>query len=114
MRSTKSSFIHRAISTWMCGVFTFSSLGFPQMAEANLWKDRREARLAMLMPALPATVSAVSPRIESTLTGSKQKKLRSVSAQLPTAFGTIRSVHNDSNSDAPILVYIQDVHQNFE
>jgi hypothetical protein len=119
-----TSLYHRAISLTLTTVFLGSSLGLPQLAEANFWKERSDARLAMLpagfqtlpslQPAMNTAVShSLSPRLEALVAGSQQKKLRSVLASLPSSLGSVRDV-SIASADAPVLVHIQDIHQNAE
>ncbi len=122
----KPALSHRFVSLTLVAVFTASSMGIPQLAEANLWQERRDARVAMLpagFPELPALTSsalqssisrASSPRIDALLAGSKQKNLRSILSALSASLGSVRDVALAANPDAPVLIHIQDIHQNYE
>jgi hypothetical protein len=120
----KPSLFYRSVAVAVCASL-LSSIGLPQVAEANFWKERHDAQLAMLpngienLPLLrPSPVSSVvsrtlSPGLEARIMGPAQQKLRSILAALPASLGSVRDIAV-AKPDAPVLVHVQDIHQNFE
>jgi hypothetical protein len=124
--------VKRLFAGFWAGVYFLANVPLAHSAEGNFWAERRRAKAAPaqvafapgtfpLLNQLPAvTRQAVTPHLSATVTQSlprgwiaKHKKLFQA---LPGNLGTIRkiSLPPRPRPDGPVVLHIQDVHQNQE